>query len=81
MTQNKNDIIDLKLRGIKHNIPIHNLVDDDGENLFIKIPALFKEHLGVDNKFVIYIETGGASWINLAQLQEDLSTSLTKQNS
>lgn len=56
-------------------------MDDDGENLFIKIPALFKEHLGVDNKFVIYIETGGASWINLAQLQEDLSTFLTKQNS
>lgn len=81
MTHHKNDIIDPKLRGMKHNIPIHNLVDDDGENLFIKIPALFKEHLGVDNKFVIYIETGGASWINLAQLQEDLSTFLTKQNS
>lgn len=81
MTQNKNDIIDPKLRGMKHNIPIHNLVEDDWENLFIKLPALFKEHLGLDNKFVIYIETGGASWINLAQLQEDLSTFLTKQNS
>lgn len=49
--------------------------------MFIKIPALFKEHLRLDNKFVISVETGGASWINLAQLQEDLSTSLTKQNS
>lgn len=45
----------------------------------IKIPALFKEHLGLDNKFVISIETGGANWINLAQLQEDVSTSLTKK--
>lgn len=53
MTQNKKYIIDLKLRGIKHNIPIHNLVDDDGENVFIKIPALFKEHLGVDNNNII----------------------------
>lgn len=36
---------------MKHNILIHNLAEDDGENLFIKIPALIKEHLGIDTKF------------------------------
>lgn len=40
VTQNQNDIIDLKSRSMKHNILIHNLAEDDGENLFIKIPAL-----------------------------------------
>lgn len=36
---------------MKHNILIHNLAEEDGENLFIKTPALIKEHLGVDAKF------------------------------
>lgn len=36
---------------MKHNILIHNLAEEDRENLFIKIPALIKEHLGVDTKF------------------------------
>lgn len=52
MTQNQNDIIDLKSRSIKRNILIHNLAKEDGEIMFIKIPALFKEHLGVDTKFI-----------------------------
>lgn len=51
VTQNQNDIIDLKSRSMKHNILIHNLAEEDGENLFIKTPALIKEHLGVDAKF------------------------------
>lgn len=51
VTQNQNDIVDLKSRSMKHNILIHNLAEEDGENLFIKIPALIKEHLGVDTKF------------------------------
>lgn len=36
---------------MKHNILIHNLAEEDGANLFIKIPALIKELLGVDTKF------------------------------
>lgn len=51
VTQNQNDIIDLKSISMKHNILVHNLAEEDGENLFIKIPALIIEHLGVDTKF------------------------------
>lgn len=53
MTQNQKDINDLKSRSIKHSILIHNLAKKDGENLFNKIPALIKDHLGVtvDTKF------------------------------
>lgn len=51
VTQNQNDIIDFKSRSMKHNILIHNLAEEDGENLFIIIPALIKEHLGIDTKF------------------------------
>lgn len=40
VTQNQNDIIDLKSRSMKHNILIHNLAEEDKENLFIKSPAL-----------------------------------------
>lgn len=36
---------------MKHNKLIHNLAEEDGENMFIKIPALLKEHLGVYTKF------------------------------
>lgn len=51
VTQNQNNIIDHKSKSMKHNILIHNLAEEDGENLFIKIPALIKEHLGVHTKF------------------------------
>lgn len=58
MTQNPNDIIDLKSRSTKHNILIQYLAEEDGENLFIKIPALIKEHLVVDTKFSIIHRNG-----------------------
>lgn len=36
---------------MKYNIFIYNFVEDDGENLFIKILVLIKEYLGIDMKF------------------------------
>lgn len=63
---------------MKHNILIHNLAEEDGENLFIKIPALIKQHLGVDTKFS-NIHRNGWGKQDKPQLQGDLSTSLTKK--
>ncbi|XP_061181221.1 myosin-J heavy chain-like [Saccostrea echinata] len=49
--KNQNEIIDLKSRSMKQNILIHNLPEEDGENLFVKIPELIKTHFKVDTSF------------------------------
>lgn len=48
----------MKLRLIKYNIFIYNFVEEDGENMFIKILVLFKEYLGVDIKFINIYRNG-----------------------
>ncbi|XP_061190011.1 uncharacterized protein LOC133197838 [Saccostrea echinata] len=49
--KNQNEIIDLKSRLMKQNILIHNLPEEDGENLFVKNPELIKTHFKVDTSF------------------------------
>ncbi|XP_061172695.1 uncharacterized protein LOC133182008 [Saccostrea echinata] len=49
--KSQNEIIDLKSRSMKQNILIHNLPEEDGENLFVKIPELIKTHFKVDTSF------------------------------
>ncbi|XP_062604926.1 myosin-J heavy chain-like [Saccostrea cucullata] len=49
--KNQNDIIDLKSRSMKQNILIHNLPEEDDEDLFVKIPELIKRHFKVQTSF------------------------------
>ncbi|XP_056020445.1 uncharacterized protein LOC130054505 [Ostrea edulis] len=47
----QSEITDLKSRSMKQNLLIHNLPDEENENLFKKIPQLIKEYLGVETTF------------------------------
>ncbi|XP_048753927.2 uncharacterized protein LOC125665320 [Ostrea edulis] len=47
----QSEITDLKSRSMKQNLLIHNLPEEENENLFKKIPQLIKEYLGVETTF------------------------------
>ncbi|XP_062573517.1 uncharacterized protein LOC134235401 [Saccostrea cucullata] len=48
VTEQEKEIIDLKGRSMKNNILIQNLEEEEGEDLFSKIPRLLNEHLDID---------------------------------
>ena len=48
----QSEITDLKSRSMNQNLLIHNLPEEENENLFRRIPQLIKEHLGIDTSFV-----------------------------
>ncbi|XP_062580842.1 uncharacterized protein LOC134242734 [Saccostrea cucullata] len=51
LIKNQNDIIDLKSRSMKQNILIHNLPEEDDEDLFVKIQELIKTHFKEETSF------------------------------
>ncbi|XP_061190455.1 protein IMPACT homolog [Saccostrea echinata] len=48
VTEQEKEIIDLKGRSMKNNILIHNLEEEEGEDLFSKIPRLLHENLEIE---------------------------------
>ncbi|XP_062615563.1 uncharacterized protein LOC134277265 [Saccostrea cucullata] len=60
VTEQEKEIIDLKGRSMKNNILKHNLEEEEGEDLFSKIPRLLNEHLDIDGiEFVNIHRNGG----------------------
>lgn len=74
VSQNQNDIVDLKSRSMKYNLMIHNLAEEDGENLFVKIPKLIKEHFGINTEFSIIHRNG---WNKQDKTRQDKPRSIT----
>lgn len=50
--EQEREIVELKSRSMRDNILIHNLAEEDGENLKERVKRLFKEHLGLEVDFV-----------------------------
>lgn len=74
VSQNQNDIVDLKSRSMKYNLMIHNLAEEDGENLFVKIPKLIKEHFGINTEFSNIHRNG---WNKQDKTRQDKPRSIT----
>ncbi|XP_061179611.1 protein IMPACT homolog [Saccostrea echinata] len=52
VTQQENEIVDLKGRSMKDNILVHNLAEDDQEDLTTRVSDLIKEHLNLEVGFI-----------------------------
>ncbi|KAJ8302732.1 hypothetical protein KUTeg_019128 [Tegillarca granosa] len=50
--EQESEIIELKSRSMRENVLIHNLEEQDGENLHVRINRLFMQHFNLDVKFV-----------------------------
>ncbi|XP_056017036.1 uncharacterized protein LOC125676365 [Ostrea edulis] len=52
LTQQENEVVDLRGRSMRDNILIHNLSEEEDEDLSHKVRGLIKEHLQIDVNFV-----------------------------
>ncbi|XP_056022092.1 uncharacterized protein LOC130054978 [Ostrea edulis] len=52
LTQQENEVVDLRGRSMRDNILIHNLPEEEDEDLSHKVRGLIKEHLQIDVNFV-----------------------------
>ncbi|XP_061170378.1 uncharacterized protein LOC133179702 [Saccostrea echinata] len=52
VTKQEKEIVDLRERSMKDNILIHNLPEEDNENLNTKVHQLISEHLKLDVNFI-----------------------------
>ena len=59
MSQQESEIIDLKGWSMRDNILIHNLDEEENEDLSIRVPMLIKEHLQLDKVGFIRILRNG----------------------
>lgn len=59
---------------MKYNLMIHNLAEEDGENLFVKIPKLIKEHFGINTEFSNIHRNG---WNKQDKTRQDKPRSIT----
>ena len=52
VTQQENEIVDLRGRSMRDNILIHNLKEEENENLGTKVIGLIKAHMNLDVEFI-----------------------------
>ena len=52
VTQQENEIVDLRGRSMRDNILIHNLKEEENENLDTKVIGLIKAHMNLDVEFI-----------------------------
>ena len=52
VTQQENEIVDLRGRSIRDNILIHNYKEEENENLDNKVSGLIKAHMNLDVEFI-----------------------------